>query len=150
MFSHPYISVFHFLVNGFSVINHTNGAGRLGYWLRLKHDTHSIGPFIPAERMSMATIIPARLIGRDHFPEPTWKKLDWHLCSYRPLKIKQSAYHWCSCKVTQCIYSVSKTTIYTKLYILLLAIATSFLFSPSTCNIIIVITNMPVPIYTSE
>ena len=44
------------------------------------------------EISSTAIVMPVRLIGRDHFPEPTGKKRDCSLCSYRPLKRKQTAY----------------------------------------------------------
>ena len=50
------------------------------------------------------TMTPFGLIGRNHFPEPTGKKLDCCLCSNRRTKRKQSSYQCESCKVTLCIY----------------------------------------------
>ena len=62
------------------------------------------GTDLGIERNFPGTITPFRLIGRNHFPEPTGKKLDCCLCSNRRTKWKQSSYQCESCKVTLSIY----------------------------------------------
>ena len=49
---------------------------------------------------------PARLIGRDHFPEPTVGKQDCKVCSSRAVggKRKRSAFQCNTCKVTLCVH----------------------------------------------
>ena len=53
--------------------------------------------------------LPARLIGRDHFPEPGGKR-DCRVCSRRGVgkKRKQTSYQCCSCKVPLCIHPCFK------------------------------------------
>ena len=62
------------------------------------------GTDLGIEENFAGTITPFRLIGRNHFPEPTGKKLDCCLCSNRCTKRKQASYQCESCKVNLCIY----------------------------------------------
>ena len=51
---------------------------------------------------------PQRLLGRNHFPEPSGKKKDCCVCSSRTTKRKQSSYQCTTCKVTLCIHPCFK------------------------------------------
>ena len=62
---------------------------------------------IDGEQQSQVVITPFRLVGRNHFPEPS-RKRDCCLCSNRHKHRKQSSYQCTICKVTLCIYPCFK------------------------------------------
>ena len=51
---------------------------------------------------------PLRLVGRNHFPEPSGKKRDCRVCSNRSVKRKQTSYQCTTCKVPLCIHPCFK------------------------------------------
>ena len=51
---------------------------------------------------------PQRLVGRNHFPEPSGEKKDCCVCSSRTRKRKQSSFQCTTCKVTLCIHPCFK------------------------------------------
>ena len=56
-------------------------------------------PETPGDAMHL----PVRLVGRDHYPEPS-KTRDCRVCSRRDRKRKQTSFQCCTCKVPLCVH----------------------------------------------